>query len=237
MFNDFVGLLSLVDVMVIDRVLIEFSWMIGVQGMVVILFDWVCYGGVDGFEFFVMWFFNYWGVGNVQCNDGFMLLVLCDDCEVWIELGWGYLFEVDILVQDIMCGMLLFVMCGDVLLYGICQMIEDIICLIVCLVVVGVLLVCECLDGWVGLVIFGVFGVIFVVIVCKVWMWWCCFECSCSGVIIMCQLYCEVQFDGGYLVVQQEIIWCCLYCGWYQICLLFNLQMMWYGVIGEFLCQ
>lgn len=88
--NDFAGLLTNDDTMVIDQALIALHDETGVEGTVVTLNERASHGGTSGLENFATRLFNYWGVGDKRRNDGFMLLVLKDDREARIELGAGY---------------------------------------------------------------------------------------------------------------------------------------------------
>ncbi|MFV0410355.1 MAG: TPM domain-containing protein [Paracoccus sp. (in: a-proteobacteria)] len=100
--NDFAGLLTNDDTMVIDQALIALHDATGVEGTVVTLNEQASHGGPSGMEDFATRLFNYWGVGDNRRNDGFMLLVLKDDREARIELGAGYPTSFDRVAGQIM---------------------------------------------------------------------------------------------------------------------------------------
>lgn len=100
--NDFAGLLDLDGTRVLDQALIALHDETGVQGTVVTLTDRARYGGHDGLEAFATRLFNDWGVGQVDRNDGFMVLVLRDDREARITLGAGYPASADARAAQIM---------------------------------------------------------------------------------------------------------------------------------------
>ena len=88
--NDFADLLTPVQEQEIRVILAPLREERGIEFTVVTLERMSDYGHRGEIEPFATGLFNHWGVGNVDRNDGVMMLVVRSDRQIRIEVGSGY---------------------------------------------------------------------------------------------------------------------------------------------------
>lgn len=99
--NDFAAILSDAEEERLRAMLQPLRENHGIEFVVVTIRNMSDYGHNGAIEPFATAFFNYWGVGNAQRNDGVMLLVARYDRKLRIEVGSGYGSSKNAVMKDI----------------------------------------------------------------------------------------------------------------------------------------
>lgn len=89
--NDFANVINSEDEAEIGRLFQQLEADTGIEATVVTIRSMQDYAaGYDDIEPFATAWFNQWGIGNAETNDGVMIIVAVDDRQMRIELGEGY---------------------------------------------------------------------------------------------------------------------------------------------------